>query len=106
MGEDDPRLIGRGDALAVPTLDKLAPRLFARLGRVDHAMIGIGPDRLTCAPCGQLAGRILLPLNMLAPNLRNLDAAVAFVDHPERRPRPALLPLPRAPDQHPLGAAA
>src|SRR3546814_14818423 len=23
MGEDDPRLIGRGDALAVPTLDKI-----------------------------------------------------------------------------------
>src|SRR3546814_6589535 len=35
MGEDDPRLIGRGDALAVPTLDKLAPRLFARLDRTS-----------------------------------------------------------------------
>src|SRR3546814_15645813 len=67
-------------------------------------MIGIGPDRLTCAPCGKLAGRILLPLNMLAPNLRNLDAAVAFVDHPERRARLDRLQLLRVADQHDLGA--
>src|SRR3546814_15052167 len=67
-------------------------------------MIGIGPDRLTCAPCGKLAGRILLPLNMLAPNLRNLDAALAFVDHPERRARLDRLQLLRVAAQHDLGA--
>src|SRR3546814_1136607 len=46
VGEDDPRLFGIGKPLRVPCVDQLGPRSRARLGRVDHAMLGIGMDSL------------------------------------------------------------
>src|SRR3546814_8658232 len=51
-----------------------------------------------------MPGSVLLPALMLAANLRNLDAAMPFVDRPERRTRLDGLQLLRVADQHDLGA--
>src|SRR3546814_15563106 len=42
MGEDDPRLIRRGDALGIPAVHKIGAGQLTRLGRLHHAMRLIG----------------------------------------------------------------
>src|SRR3546814_3138196 len=69
VGEDDPRLFGIGKPLRVPCVDQLGPRSLARLGRVDHAMLGIGMDRLAGPARRQRPRGVLLPVLMLPANL-------------------------------------
>ena len=84
MGEDDPRLVGIGKPLRVPCVDQLGAGLLARLGRVDHAMLGIGTDRLAGPARRQRPRGVLLPVLMLPANLVDLGRAVALGKGPER----------------------
>eukprot|EP01136_Pigoraptor_vietnamica_P029168 Opistho-1_new@87150 len=104
VSEDDPAGVGVRLPVAIPPLDKIAPGLFARLGGVNHTVIGVGVDRLAGSAGRKMPGSVLLPALMLAANLRNLDAAMPFVDRPERRTRLDGLQLLRVADQHDLGA--
>src|SRR3546814_19884089 len=52
-----------------------------------HTVIGVGVDRLAGSAGRKMPGSVLLPALMLAANPRHLDAAMPFVDRPERRPR-------------------
>src|SRR3546814_11063831 len=87
MGEDDPRLVGIGDASAIPALHKAFPRSLARLGRVDHAMLGIGMDRLAGAACCERPRGVFLPVLMLPANIADLGRAVAPGQRSERSAR-------------------
>ena len=50
VGKDDPALVGLGLAGTIPTIHQLAACLLARVGRVDHAALVIGMDRLAVRP--------------------------------------------------------
>jgi hypothetical protein len=54
---------------------------------VDHAAFAIGVNGKAGAPGREMPGCILLPPDMLAAHLADLDAAVAFVDRAEGRTR-------------------
>src|SRR5690606_15026904 len=99
VGENDAAGVGVRLPVAIPPLDQLAARLFARLGRMDHVALRIGVDRLAGSSRGEMPRGVLLPAFMLAANLRNLDAAMPFVDRPERRARLDRLQLLRVADQ-------
>src|SRR3546814_7273971 len=92
VGEDDPRLFGIGKPLRVPCVDQLGPRSLARLGRVDHAMPGIGMDRLAAPARRQRPRGVLLPVLMLPAHLADLGRPVARGTGPEPRPGPRPLP--------------
>ncbi|MDR0809423.1 MAG: hypothetical protein LBE86_09940 [Gemmobacter sp.] len=79
VGQNDPCRIRLGLPVAVPTVDKLAARLFAGLGSVDHAMILIGRQRADRAAVGEVARRLTLPVVMLAANQ---SASVSSVVEP------------------------
>src|SRR3546814_9990964 len=87
VGGDDPRLFGIGKPLRVPCVDKLGPRSLARPGRVDHAMLGIGMDRLAGPARRQRPRGVLLPVLMLPANLADLGRAVAPGKGPEQTRR-------------------
>src|SRR3546814_3603960 len=72
VGEDDPGLVRIGAALRVPCVDQLGPRSLARLGRVDHAVLLIGMDRLAGAARRQRPRGVALPVLMLPANLVDL----------------------------------
>ena len=85
VGEDDPGLVGFGLARTIPTVHQLAPRLLARVGRVDHALAVIGMDRLAGASRRQRARGVALPVLALPPDLGDLGRAVPLGDAAERR---------------------
>ena len=62
VGEDNPGFARLGLALTIPTIDQLAPRRLARVGRVDHALAVIGMDRLAGATGRQRARGVALPV--------------------------------------------
>src|SRR3546814_6626742 len=72
MGEDDPRLIRRGDALGIPAVHKIGAGQLTRLGRLHHAMRLIGMDRLACPARRQRLGRVALPVLALPAYLGDL----------------------------------
>src|SRR3546814_6895948 len=86
MGEDDPRLIRRGDALGIPAVHKIGAGQLTRLGRLHHAMRLIGMDRLACPARRQRLGRVALPVLALPAYLGDLGPTVALGHGPERRP--------------------
>ncbi|GAA3277780.1 hypothetical protein GCM10020258_59820 [Sphingomonas yabuuchiae] len=87
VGEDNAGFARLGLARTIPAVDQLAPRLLARVGRVDHALAVISVDRLAGAPRRQRARRALLPVLALPPDLGDLGRAVALGDAAERRAR-------------------
>jgi len=103
MGEDDPGLVGMGKPLRVPAVHQLAPRSQARLGRMGHAMLGIGVDRLAGAARRQRPRRVLLPILMLPANFADLGRAVPLGQRAERRAGLDRLQLLGVADQHDLG---
>src|SRR3546814_7244797 len=87
MGENDPAGVRIRLPVAIPALDKVVARRLARIGGVQHFPVGIGADRLASPPGREMPGGLLLPAFMLAAHLGDLDAAMPFVDRPERRAR-------------------
>jgi len=85
VGEDDPRLVRIGKPLRVPAAHQLAPRSFARVGRVDHAVLLIGMDRLAGAARRQRLRGVALPVLMLPANVADFGRAVALGQRAERR---------------------
>src|SRR3546814_8857632 len=83
MGEDDPRLIRRGDALGIPAVHKIGAGQLTRLGRLHHAMRLIGMDRLACPARRQRLGRVALPVLALPAYLGDLGPTVALGHGPE-----------------------
>src|SRR3546814_11217178 len=59
---DLPGLVRIGAALRVPCVDQLGPRSLARLGRVDHAVLLIGMDRLARSARRQRPRCVALPV--------------------------------------------
>src|SRR3546814_2442627 len=85
VGEDDPGLVRIGAALRVPCVDQLGPRSLARLGRVDHAVLLIGIDRLAGAARRQRPRGVALPVLMLPANLVDLGRAVTLGERADRK---------------------
>lgn len=85
MGEDDAGFARLGLTRAIPAVHQLAPRLLARVGRVDHALAIIGVDRLAGAACGERARRVALPVLALTAYLGDLGRAMPLGDAAERR---------------------
>src|SRR3546814_11491434 len=92
VGEDDPGLVRIGAALRVPCVDQLGPRSLARLGRVDHAVLLIGMDRLAGAARRQRPRGVALPGLMLPAHLVYLGPAVTLGKPAERPAGPHRLP--------------
>ncbi|GAA3277555.1 hypothetical protein GCM10020258_59350 [Sphingomonas yabuuchiae] len=106
MGENDAGFVRFGLALAIPTVDQLAPRQLARVGRMDHAATVIGMDRLGRPPRGERARRLLLPVVALPAYLSDLGCAVALGDAAERRARLDRLQLLGVADHDDLGVGS
>src|SRR3546814_19179019 len=87
MREDDSSRAGFRDPVAIPTVDQLHPRAFARGGGMDHAARFILPDSLAGAPGCELPRRQTLPFLALAADIGHLDAAMPLRDRAERRSR-------------------
>jgi len=94
----------RGDALAIPALDKFAPRRLAGVGLMHHATFGIGMDGLAGSAGCQMPGGVALPVVKLAAHLGDLDATMPLMDRSKRRACLDGLQLLRVADQHDLCA--
>src|SRR3546814_1711982 len=93
-----------GDARPIPALHQFAPRLLARLGRLDHAMPLIGMDRLAGAARRQCLRGVALPVLMLPAYGGDLGRAVPLREAAERRAGLDRLQLLRVADKHDLRA--
>src|SRR3546814_14755686 len=97
MGEDDPRLVGLGDASAIPALHKAFPRSLARPRRVDHALLGIGMDLLAGAACCGRPRCVFLSVLILPSNTPTVGRALAIGPRSDRTATLHHLHLPRVP---------
>src|SRR3546814_16305266 len=82
---DDPGLVRIGETRPIPALHQFAPRLLARLGRLDHAMPLIGMDRLAGAARRQCLRGVALPVLMLPAYGGVLGRAVPLREASDRR---------------------
>ena len=101
--ENDPRVLGIGDPLAVPAFDQFLARSVARLGSVDHVMLVIRVQCLGGSPRCQMPRCITLPVALLPSDLGDLDMAMPLGNRPERRTRFDGLQLLRITHQNDLG---
>ena len=92
------------EPFTTPTIDQIGPRRFSRVGSMNHAVAVISLERLARSARGQLASGVALPVFALAPDLGDLDRAMALGQRSERRAGLDRLQLLRIADQHHLGA--
>jgi len=100
VSENDAGLVGIGPALAIPTVDQFGTCSVASVHGMDHAVRGIGIQRLRSTAGRQRPRRFLLPVLALPANLGDLGCAMPLGDRPERRARLDRLQLLGVTDQH------
>src|SRR3546814_17156012 len=98
MGEDDPRLIRRGDALGILAVHKIGAGQPTRRGRLHHDMRLIGMDRPACTARRPRLGLTALTVLALQEYLGELGPTVALGPGPELRNGLSCLPQRRGAD--------
>jgi len=84
VGEDDAARFRSHLPFAIPTVDQIGARLFARWRLIHHVVAVIGTDCSIDPAGGQVARGIALPVFSLATHGFDLDAAMPLMDRAKR----------------------